>query len=72
MDNIEKIVMPEEGFIRMPTVLKVLGISRTALYNGIARGDYPKPLRLGPRMSVWKVEEIRKLIAGVGNNDGIT
>ncbi len=72
MDNIEKIVMPEEGFIRMPTVLKVLGISRTALYNGIARGDYPKPLRLGPRMSVWKVEEIRKLIAGVGKNDGIT
>ncbi len=72
MDNIEKVVMPEEGFVRMPTVLKVLGISRTALYNGIARGDYPKPMRLGPRMSVWKVEEIRKLIARVGKNDGIT
>lgn len=66
MVNIEKVIIPEEGFIRLPTVLKVLGISRTALYNGIARGDFPKPVRLGPRMSAWKVEEIRKFIADCG------
>ena len=66
MKDIEKVVMPEEGFVRLPIVLKVLGISRTALYNGIARGDYPKPIRLGPRMSVWRVDDIRKLISGCG------
>ena len=69
MKNTEKVVMPEEGFVRLPIVLKVLGISRTALYNGIARGDYPKPMRLGPRMSVWRVEDIRKLIADCGRGD---
>lgn len=68
MVDTEKIVMPEEGFVRLPVVLKVLGISRTALYNGIARGDYPKPVRLGPRMSVWRVEEIRMLIANCGKS----
>lgn len=47
MDISEKGIMPEEGFVRLPVVLRVLGISRTALYNGIARGDYPKPVDWG-------------------------
>lgn len=59
----ERVVMPEEGFVRLPVVLNVLGISRTAFYDGIARGDYPRPVRLGPRVSVWRVEEIRTLIS---------
>lgn len=64
MEGFEKVVLPEEGFVRLPVVLGVLGIKSTAFYDGIRRGDYPKPLRLGPRVSVWRVEDIRKLIAG--------
>lgn len=59
----EEYQLPQEGFVRLPVVLRILGIGRTAFYSGIARGDYPKPLRLGPRVSVWRVEDIRKLIA---------
>ena len=63
MENFEKIILPEEGLVRLPVVLKMLGIKRTAFYEGIRRGDYPKPVRLGPRISAWPVKDLRKLIA---------
>lgn len=55
--------MPAEGFIRLPTVLRILGVGRTSWWNGIKVGRYPKPVKLGPRTAVWRVEDIRALIA---------
>lgn len=55
-------VLPKEGFVRLPVVLKILGISKTMFYEGIKVGTYPKPLKLGPRTSVWRVEDIREVI----------
>ena len=54
--------MPQEGFVRLPQVLHVLGISTSAWWNGIKTGKYPQSVKLGPRTTVWKVEEIRALI----------
>lgn len=56
-------VLPPEGFVRIPVVLQVLGIGRTALYTGIKEGKYPEPVRIGPRTSPWRVEDIREFIA---------
>lgn len=53
---------PIEGFMRMPQVLHLLGISRTSLWRGIKEGRFPKAVKLGPRTSAWRVEDIRKLI----------
>lgn len=63
MENSEKYELPNEGLVRLPIVLKVLGIKRTAFYDGIRKGYYPKPVKLGPRISAWRVEEIRELYA---------
>ena len=51
--------LPTEGFARLPQVLAFYGIKKTAFYNGIAAGRFPKPVKLGQRISVWRVEEIR-------------
>lgn len=40
----------------------LIPIGRTAWYNGIKRGIYPKPVRIGPRIVAWKAADIRKLI----------
>jgi predicted DNA-binding transcriptional regulator AlpA len=40
----------------------LIPIGRTAWYAGIKRGIYPQPLRLGPRLVVWKAADIRNLI----------
>ena len=41
---------------------RILPISRSSWYKGISEGRYPKPIRLGPRISVWKESDIQKLI----------
>ena len=67
MDN-NTLKLAEVGFARLPTVLSCIGISKTAWYDGIAEGRFPKPIKLGKRISAWKVEDIRKLIAELGGD----
>ncbi len=61
-------VLPQEGFVRLPVVLAVIGIGRTSWWNGIKKGRYPKAIKLGARTSVWRVEDIRALIANASEN----
>lgn len=56
--------LPPEGFVRLPVVLQILGIGKTSWWCGIRDGRFPKPVKLGPRTSAWRVEDIRALIAG--------
>jgi len=60
--------VPEIGFLRLAQVLELLPISRTAFYNGVREGRYPKPVKLSERTSAWKVEEIRGLISRLGGD----
>jgi predicted DNA-binding transcriptional regulator AlpA len=62
------IPMPQEGFVRLPQVLHVLGIGKTTFWEGIKTGRFPAPVKLGPRTSVWKVEDIRNLISHIAEN----
>ncbi|MCC8108175.1 MAG: AlpA family phage regulatory protein [Planctomycetes bacterium] len=55
--------LPTEGFVRLPVVLGVLGIGKTSFWRGIHDGRYPHPVKLGPRTSAWRVEDIRAVIA---------
>jgi predicted DNA-binding transcriptional regulator AlpA len=57
------LVLPPEGFVRLPVVIRIMGIGKTTWWNGIKNGRYPKPVKLGPRMAAWRVEDIRALIA---------
>ena len=54
--------LPQEGFVRLPQVLHVLGIGKSSFWEGIKAGKYPAPVKIGPRTTVWRVEEIRALI----------
>ncbi|MGJ0483170.1 MAG: helix-turn-helix transcriptional regulator [Methylomicrobium sp.] len=54
--------LPSEGFVRLPTFAKALGVSANSIYNGIKAGKYPPGILLTPRTRVWDVAEIRALI----------
>ena len=60
--------LPETGFLRLPQVLQLIPISKTAFYDGIKAGIYPKQVKLSERTSAWRVEDIRKLIAELGGD----
>lgn len=64
MSEIKEVIieaLTKSGYIRLPEVLKLLGISRSTFYAGIKAGKYLKPVKIGKRVSGWKMEEIRKL-----------
>lgn len=59
--------LPETGFIRLPEVLELFPISRSAFWAGIKEGRYPRPVKLSARCSAWRVEDIRTLIDSIGS-----
>lgn len=55
--------LPEHGFVRLRTVLAVIPVSKTTWWEGVKSGRYPKPVKLGTRMTAWRALDIRQLIA---------
>lgn len=65
-------VLPAEGFMRLvqivgnpkanPPVTGVIPISKSSWWEGCRTGKYPRPVKLGPKTTVWRVEDIRALI----------
>ena len=53
---------PDTGFVRLPAVLAVFPVSRSTWWQGVKDGKFPKPHKLGPRVTAWKAEDIRALI----------
>ena len=49
------------AFLRLPQVLEIFPISRSSWWQGCKSGKYPKPIKLGPRTTVWRKDEIQKL-----------
>ena len=58
--------MPTTGFVRLPQVLKLIPISKSAWWDGCKSGRFPKPIKLGPRTTAWKAEDIAGLIEQIG------
>lgn len=59
-------LLPETGFVRLPTVLKIFPVSKSTWWAGVKEGLYPQPVKLGPKMTAWRVQDIRDLIASKG------
>ncbi len=69
--------LPETGFIRVrkilgnpkadPPIPAIIPVSKSTWWAGVKSGRYPQPVRtLGVRITAWRVEDIRALIAGAG------
>ena len=64
MDN--NTLLPETGYVRLPVVLRVIPVSKTTWWDGVKAGRFPRGVKLGARMTAWRVEDIRDLIARLG------
>jgi prophage regulatory protein len=64
------ISLPDAGFVRLSSILAPAGpipVSRSSWWAGVRAGRFPKPVKLGPRTTAWRVEDIRALIEGAGH-----
>lgn len=60
---------PTAGLVRLSSILAPLGpipVSRSTWWAGVKSGRYPKPFKLGPRITAWRVEDITALLNGSG------
>lgn len=57
--------LPEDALIRIKDVLRLYPISKSGWFKGIQDGKYPKPVKLGERVSAWRVGDILKLVRSV-------
>lgn len=75
--------LPEAGFLRIgqiignakkiPPIPPIIPVSRSTWWAGIQSGRFPKGIKLGPRTTAWRVQDIRKLLDSFSgeNGDGI-
>jgi prophage regulatory protein len=67
--------LPETGFLRLPQIIgnpkadppvpAIIPVKKSCWWEGVRTGRFPKPVKLGPRVTVWRVQDIRALIASV-------
>lgn len=60
--------LPEIGFLRIthilgdqkanPPILAIIPVSKSTWWAGVKSGRFPKPVKLGPKTTVWRVEDI--------------
>jgi prophage regulatory protein len=65
--------LPETGFLRLSQIIgnpdakhpipPIIPIKKSCWWEGVKSGRFPKPVKLGPRVTMWRVEDIKALIA---------
>jgi prophage regulatory protein len=67
---LNKSSFPETGLVRLSAILAPRGpipVCKSTWWAGVRNGRFPQPLKLGPRTTVWKAEDIRALFEGVAD-----
>lgn len=69
--------LPETGFLRLkaiigdkkaiPPIPPLIPVSKSTWWAGVRSRRFPAPIRLTPRVTVWRVEHIRKFIEEMSN-----
>ena len=57
---------PKEGFVRLKSIIAPRGpipVGKSTWWAGVKDGRYPQPIKLGRRITAWRAEDIRALMA---------
>jgi len=52
-----------KGYLRLQTILKMVPVGKSTWWAGVKAGRFPKPVKLGPNTTAWKLEDIEALMA---------
>ena len=63
MDSLEPdCTTSDVRLLRLPDVLRRVGLSRSTVYQLAASGRFPAPVRLSPRTSAWRSDDVQAWI----------
>ena len=49
-----------DHIIRLPTVMKRTGLSRSTIYRKVDQGTFPRPIKLSTRCVGWRASSIKR------------
>lgn len=61
-------VPPPPRLLRLPEVIERVGLRRSAIYQRMSEGRFPKCRSLGAKCSVWLESEINEWIEGIARS----
>ncbi len=69
--------LPSLGFLRLHQIIgdprtgapALIPIKKSTWWAGVKSGRFPRPVKLGPRVTVWRVEDIRSFIANASGGE---
>jgi predicted DNA-binding transcriptional regulator AlpA len=64
----QNIYLPTTGFLRLPQVLALIPVCKSTWWAGVKEGRFPKPVKLGPKVTAWRAEDIRSYIEQHSNS----
>jgi prophage regulatory protein len=60
--------MPATGYMRQSQLIPaIFPFSSATLWRKVKAGTFPKPVKLGPRITAWRVEDIREQLSTAGH-----
>ena len=59
----DEVAPPRRTFLRSKQLKAKDGLPESTRYKLISEGKYPKPVKLGPRMSAWLEDEVEAWMA---------
>jgi prophage regulatory protein len=45
-------------YLRLPQICAMLGVGHSTIYYWIAEGKFPKQIKLGQKLAVWRREDV--------------
>jgi prophage regulatory protein len=63
--------VPPPRLLRLPEVMERVGLRRSAIYQRMSEGRFPKCRTLGPKCSVWVEAEINAWVQSVIESKGV-
>lgn len=61
---------PQTGLVRLKDIIAPYGpipVSKSTWWAGVKDGRFPKPIKLGARVTAWRAEDIRALFEVSGD-----
>ena len=52
----------EVGFLRLPAVMEALQCSKSTIWAKCRKGEWPAPIKISERITVWRRRDIFELI----------
>ena len=59
----------KHDLLKTSEVLALLGISRSTLDLWVAKGQFPKPHKLGNKLNVWSMSDVEAWLSNVNSSD---